>query len=501
VEALLLALIASSVAAIGSVHRWAYVPLWFGCLALALLEVARAVARSRLRRRLGARVATLHVSGRWLALDSASSGQEGWSVDLGLHPWRSAPLLWPALAFLAWVLLQLVPFPDGPTTISRLHTARGLAFLAACLAVHMASAGTFASSRARRRFRRFVALLGSAVALTGLVQLAAGAARIYGVFEPHEDSAAIFGPFVNRNHFAGYMLLVIPICLSQLARAQERYAAALGPGANLRRHLVKLGRPEGTALVEAAAPALLTIAALAATTSRGALLAFVGALGVTAVQAARRHTSSAALWAAAAFIAVSGGWVGFDQMQKRFGRVSLEATGRYEVWKDTLSRMEGRWITGHGFNTFAIAMSRAAPWTAPTGSTPWPDWFRPVGEEGVPVGTRVPARVSGLAWYREAHNEYLQVLAETGIPGLALALAAAAAVLWRARGDQWLLAALLALLLHCFVDFDLQIPALAVLASALAALGRGSPAAPATRPSRAAGATQSSSISAMREQF
>jgi O-antigen ligase len=459
------------------VHRWAYVPLLASCLVLGIFEALRALARARLRRRLGPGVVTLHPSGRWVALGPTAAAT-GWSVDLAAQPTRAAPLLWPGLAFLALVTLQLVPWPGGAITVSAAHTWRGLAFVAACLCVHLAGAGTFASGRARERFRRFVAFLGSAVAVVALVQLAGGAARIYGVFEPHEDSAAIFGPFVNRNHFAGYMLLVIPLCLSRLARAQERYRVALGPRANARRRLVSLGRPEGTALVEAAAPALLTTAALAATTSRGGLLAFVVALAVTAVRAARRRASGSALLAAALFVLVSGAFVGLDQLQKRFGRVSREATGRFEVWKDSLARMDGRWAGGYGFNTFGVAMSRVAPWSPPSGSTPWPEWFHPVGEDGIPVGTRIPARVPGLAWYREAHNEYLQVLVETGVPGLAIALAAAAAVSWRARRDQWLLAGILALLCHCFVDFDLQIPAIAVLASAVTALGRAAPPSP-----------------------
>jgi hypothetical protein len=94
---------------------------------------------------------------------------------------------------------------------------------------------------------------------------------------------------------------------------------------------------------------------------------------------------------------------------------------------------------------------------------------------GVPVWAMALAfaafGLAGMSWYREAHNDYVQVLVETGIPGLLIALWAALAVLAAARSDPWLLAALAGVLLHELVDFDLQIPALAVLFATLCALG------------------------------
>lgn len=85
---------------------------------------------------------------------------------------------------------------------------------------------------------------------------------------------------------------------------------------------------------------------------------------------------------------------------------------------------------------------------------------------------RVPATLPGTTWYREAHNDYVQLLVETGLPGLGLALLAAFAALRSARQDPWLLAALTGVLLHEAVDFDLQIPAVSVLFVTLAATRR-----------------------------
>jgi O-antigen ligase len=76
----------------------------------------------------------------------------------------------------------------------------------------------------------------------------------------------------------------------------------------------------------------------------------------------------------------------------------------------------------------------------------------------------------GVRWYREAHNDYLQLLLETGVPGLLLGLWAATATLLAARRDPWLLAAVAGALLHALVEFDFQIPAIPVLFVAIVAL-------------------------------
>src|SRR5437899_6435325 len=122
---------------------------------------------------LGPHLVAFHLSGRWLVLDPVPEYEnQGWSFDLRRPPLTSAPLLWPGLAFLAWVLLQLVPFPPSlrPWTVSVPDTRRGLAFVASLLALHLAAAAVFDERLARVRFRRFVAGLGLALALVALFQ-------------------------------------------------------------------------------------------------------------------------------------------------------------------------------------------------------------------------------------------------------------------------------------------------------------------------------------------
>ena len=64
----------------------------------------------------------------------------------------------------------------------------------------------------------------------------------------------------------------------------------------------------------------------------------------------------------------------------------------------------------------------------------------------------------------------MQLLVETGLPGLLIGLVRRSPCSSAARGDPWLFAALAGVLMHVFVDFDLQIPAIAALFVVLAAL-------------------------------
>ena len=149
-------------------------------------------------------------------------------------------------------------------------------------------------------------------------------------------------------------------------------------------------------------------------------------------------------------------------------RVLTEMLDR--VWRDSLGRMKGRWLTGTGFNTFGLSMSHTPPWVLPLGATPWPEEIESAARGGDRPGIRALTELPNVSWYREAHNDYVQTVEETGLPGLFIALWAGAAALGAVRRDPWLLAAVAAVLMHAFVDFDLQIPAIPVLLVCLVAM-------------------------------
>lgn len=477
--------VVGSVAAFGSVHPWARVPLWVASAVTGLLVAAYVGTVRSLRRRIGCRRFVLRASD--LVADDEAASSFGWSFDLGRPAMPAPPLLLPGLLFLGWVLLQLVPLPAGvagalgrlrpasgwsPLTVSVEDTTRGMAFLACALTLHVAGAVVLAGRSARERFRWTLAGLGTGMALLALLQAAAGATAIYGVFEPLERGGrGFFGPFVNRNHFAGYMLMVVPTCLALVDRSLRGRAERAGERAGLRRMLVALGPSGGTAPLYATVAVLATTSALLATTSRGALLAFAVALGLAGLGLGRREVPAGLLTLGAVAMALS--WGGLERLETRLGRALDDLPGRTLVWRDSIRRMDGRWLTGTGFDTFAAAMSRTDRWALPRGASPWPAPLEEAIGAGAHLAVRVPAESADWTWYREAHNDYLQVLVETGIPGLAIALWAAARLLRATRRSPWLLAALAGVLLHSFVDFDLQIPAVAVLFAVLAALPAG----------------------------
>jgi O-antigen ligase len=424
----------------------------------------RAFLALSLRQKLGRRVFAFHLSGRWLVVDpSPAYPDQGWSFDLRRPLVPRAPLLLPGVLFLLWVVIQLAPLPPSgkPLTQSVMATRRGLAFVASLLVLHLAATAVFERRETRERFRRFVAGLGLFLGLEALIQLASGTMRIYGFFTPQEPGA-IFGPFVNRNHFAGYMLMVAFTTFGLVARSWRRYRRRVGDHPNMRRRLVALSTHDGTAFLYAAIPALAAVAALVATTSRGALMAF--AAGLVLVALGVRRKEGVPTWAVAvAFVVMAVSWYGTERLGLRFGETAANAPGRTVVWRDSLARMSGHWVTGTGFNTFGESMSRTRPWVLPRGATAWPTELEEAIRVGGQPGTRALAELEGLNWYREAHNDVLQTLVETGLPGLLIALWAALAALRAVRGDAWLLAAVASVMLHTLVDFDLQIPAIPVL--------------------------------------
>jgi O-antigen ligase len=481
-EAALYLVIAGSALAIGAVHPWAYVPLWYAAALTGILVAAHASQLRSLKRQLGPHRFVLRGRGHRMALDQDQPEVEGWRFDLSRPAWPRAALVWPGVAFVAWAVAQVVPLPDAvvhalspgrghlqmdeirrpyPFSIDVAASLRGLAFASSMLLLYLGAASVAVHSGCRRRFRSFIAGLGLVLALLALFQIAVGAKGIYGVFQPVE-SAAFFGVFVNRNHFAAYMMLCAMAALATLHRSLQSYRRRLGLRSNRRRQIVALGTPEGIRVILAAVPVPITIGALIATTSRGGILAFVGALLLASVAIRGHQQRLPAGIVAFLFVALPLLWFGFERLEDRFGRIRSEESGRTAIWRHSLESMSGTWLTGAGLNTFPEAVSRVLPLSLPQGGAAWPAEIAEAIPAELRIGHRTPEQLDGWIWYREAHNDYVQLAVEMGAIGAAIGIWGLVMLATRMR-EPWLAAGVVGVLAHSTVDFSLQIPAVAVL--------------------------------------
>jgi O-antigen ligase len=414
----------------GAVHEAAFVPLLVACGLAGLVSWSRT---------------------RWGQVHGASRTEvPGRRILVALH------LL---------VLLQLLPLPPAllrilspgsfafyedrllipPLTawrsisVSPPDTLRALVFLAAFSLLYVTVFREFGSRSWRRRLLWTVIGVGLAITVVAFVQAVSPDPRkIYGLWHPLYDWA-IFGPYVNKSHFAGYVVMAAALATGAALGALDRLRQAW----RSRRHgWLALGGAEGNAFVRWAAVVMVLVAGLVASGSRGGVAAFgLTALALPFVSGRRRTTAIAVVLLAALGVA----WIGLGGIIGAFETRGIKGS-RLDLWTDMLPLLPDFPIFGVGLNAFSTAY--------PLYQTVWP------GE-----------------WIGEAHNEYLQVLLDLGLIGALLvgpllAMVFRAALRGAARGgfELGLFGALAVLAVHNLVDFNWQIPANAATWVALAAL-------------------------------
>jgi O-antigen ligase len=344
----------------------------------------------------------------------------------------SSPLQLAVFAAAGLALLQSLPLVGGaPVSVDPYATGQAAGTI---LAMGVLFSVALVALDRRSRLARAAAVLfwlGFGLSVLAIVQSLSGTSAIYWV---RESSASFFGPFANKNHFAGLMEVLLPMGLGPLAA---------GAIARERRLLVAFAAAViGTAVV--------------LSQSRGGLLAVAAGvvfLGILTVVSAPVHGSGRARTVAvgaaggaalAACMAVGVLWVGSDAVVTSLadlpGDISSEsATSRSGIWHDSLPLVAARPLLGSGVGAFGEAFSSA---TASSGS----------------------------AQVRHAHNDYLQVLVDAGAAGALLAILfavgiGAAVVRGVRRRDPTLRGVALGasagcfgLMVHSFVDFNMQIP-------------------------------------------
>jgi O-antigen ligase len=356
-----------------------------------------------------------------------------------------SPLYVPAVAFL---LLGFVQY-WGRATADPISTRESVVKLAADLVVFfLASQLWGADSRALHPLALSIMILTCALALFALLQFFSNPATIYGFVKPRWGGW-IFGPYVNHNHYAGLMEMLIPVALCYLI------SMWLQPR-NRRR------------VVAGAFPILITLASVPLSGSRGGLIVlFVEILLLTLIlwrylpgRQYRHAVVAVALGVAAS--AATFLWLDTGHVSQRLRTVAdvrraPEATlgERRSLTRDALRIFGDHPWLGTGLGSFAA------------------------------VYPRYRSFASDLEW-DHAHNDYAEALAETGIAGGALVLAAlglfaigAFSGLGRRLESTsgWIrLGAAIGccgLLIHSFGDFNLHIPANAAWFSLCAGIAIG----------------------------
>ena len=334
--------------------------------------------------------------------------------------------------------MSLVPIGWRPVTVNPADTARGFAFLAGMSLLYAAVFREFDDERWRRRLAGTVVLTACLMTLAALVQAAsAEPTRIYGLWKPQWDWG-VFGPYVSRNHFAGYLAMAIPLAVGFAAESSLDVRRSW---AHRRFGWVALGDPAGMAAIRRGASAMVLVVGLLASHSRGGLLAF-GAAAVALIALLRRWRALL-LPLVAALMVIGLFWVDVGATRAAFTTRSLQQS-RLALWGDAVRMVPRFPLLGAGFNAFGTSYTQYQT-------------------------------IERYEWYGEAHNEYLQALLDLGIVGAALVAALLLRLLragMRAAAatplDAGVLGAILACCVHNAVEFNWQIPANAATFAALA---------------------------------
>ena len=392
------------------------------------------------------------------------------SRDTSFHIPIACPLLLVAL-----VLLQLCPLPvslapmfgrardELPSgsyfTISmeRYQTVSHLLLLVTYLTAFFLTLFLCRDRNAKKRLVFALVSLGAFEALYGLIQYLTGWQQIFAYVKKYYLEEAT-GTYINRNHFAGFLEMILPFVIVLALRWTYLLSKNTSGTAGTFRKLVS--RTELVSVVFWLFLAIVILAALILSRSRmgiiSALVSLVAilALAGTSTVGPRARAAVAAVF----FIGVLGlvVWIGSDPVMSRFETLgqeyNLSGQSRVSIWHDTLGLIRQHPFLGTGLGSFFVAY------------------------------TSVQTAFLNLL-VEHAHCDYLEVATELGLPGAILVFGSIFWVLAQSarrygkleeRFDKAVSLACIgsigAILVHSLADFNLYIPANALVFTMILAM-------------------------------
>ncbi len=309
--------------------------------------------------------------------------------------------------------------------------------------------------------RSFLVIFGLAISIFGLVQKFTWNGKYYWLFAPSLPTEAPLGPFVNRNHFAGYleMIVALPVSLILLRAVRGELAFFYGFAAVMMSIAIFVSLSRG-GMISLMASMIFVIAfgikpATERLTERGK--------GYWSSRYGRIFPRIGAVALILLMIGVGVWWIAGDAVIDRAERTQLtnetrSSAGRETffqsrgwIWRDTMTMIRANWVFGIGLGAYETAYSL--------------------------YGKR-----DGTLIVSQAHNDYLQIVADCGIVGGAITLWFLI-VLFRdfaralSHRDEMMAGMALgcgggvvAMLVHSLFDFNLQLPSNALLFLVLTAI-------------------------------
>jgi len=403
----------------------------------------------------------------------------------GLNTHLGASLKWPRYMFAALFVLifaQLFPLPKFLVNIFSHHTYAfrslfsplfadtvfmGLSTVPAhtfrqgmeLLAYFLLGFLVIHTVTSYRQIMRIVyVLLGMSVfqALYGFFELYSRNPRIL-FYKKTYTLDAVTGTFINRNHFSGYLEMIVPIALGVVLARSDIFRM---PGLTVKEKILQfLGKGLYIRILVPVSIIVISLAIIFSKSRSGIfllILTFILFFELYVLyfrkSGKKKRTESRFLKLMFLLIIIFALYIGIEGVIERFSLERFLSESRPTYWAQTVDIIKDFPVFGSGLGTFGAV---------------YPAYDKYM----------IPAQFS------HAHNDYLEYFSELGFVGLFVLMAGILSLLiksysvWRERSHPQMKAlalggiiAIIVLLLHSITDFNLHIPANMLLFSTLLSL-------------------------------
>ncbi len=379
------------------------------------------------------------------------------------------PGLLPISLLLGYVLLQLVPMPPGmlkivsPGAYALYSDTAWIADPAAWCSISINKRATLSEFFRLSSYAAFYILtvqlltrkellkktvwtviaFASVLAFFGMIQHLLWNNKIYWIRELTQGGTP-FGPYVNRNHYAGFIDMVVPLAAGLFIYYRPRYFKE----ALKDRAVEAFSNPRTNLYVLLGFSCVLMVTSVFLSLSKGGILSLCLSLFFLAGVIRLRGREGRG-WLLVAFVLTlafySVGWFGWERIFERF-TVLRDARGtitdaRTDIWRDSLGIIKDFPVTGAGLGSYIRIYPK----------------YRSVSAEGI---------------VDHAHNDYLELFSEGGAVAVMLFGWFAAVVIYKAydafrvRRDRYsvllfvgAVSGIVSMLVHSLTDFNLHIGA------------------------------------------